>query len=192
MDEIKKTAEPKQIKKVVNSPVKTKKRSDIRKAADSFISDDAKNIKSYVVMDVLLPAAKKALCDIVTDGINMLLYGSTRSRNEVRGSQVDRVSWVDYSGRSRRTADEPRARSRFDFDEIIFNRRAEAEAVLDQMVEVINKYGFVTVADMYDMADLTQPYTSNKYGWMNLSTAEVVPTRGGGFVIKLPRAQVID
>lgn len=187
-----KSAEPRKIQKVVNGTAKTKKKSDIRKAADSFISEDAKNIKSYIVMDVLLPAAKKALCDIVTDGINMLLWGKTGARSSSHGPQVDKVSWVDYSGRSKRPAEQPQSRTRFDFDEIVFARRAEAEAVLDQMVEVIGKYGYVTVADMYDMADLTQPFTSNKYGWLSLASAEVIPTRTGGYVIRLPRAQVID
>lgn len=37
-----------------------------------FISEDAGNIKSYVVLDVLVPAIKKAIADIVTGGIDML------------------------------------------------------------------------------------------------------------------------
>ena len=66
------------IKKVVTSPVKTKK-NDGRKLANIFISEDAANVKSYVFMDVLVPAIKKAISDIVTNGIDMILYGETRS-----------------------------------------------------------------------------------------------------------------
>ena len=53
---------------------KTKKKN---KLVDTFISEDAQNIKSYILMDVLVPAIKKAISDIVTDGISMLLYGDT-------------------------------------------------------------------------------------------------------------------
>ena len=59
------------------------------------------------------------------------------------------------------------------------------------MQDVIDSYGVVTVADMYDMAQLTQPYTSNKYGWMNIRNAEVKRV-SDGYIIKLPKAMPID
>ena len=81
-------AERKKIEKVVTGKVKTKKKSEIRKLKDTFISEDVSNVKSYIVMDVLIPAAKKAISDIVRDGIDMILYGSAgksrSSTNSVR------------------------------------------------------------------------------------------------------------
>jgi hypothetical protein len=50
----------------------------------------------------------------------------------------------------------------------------------------------VTVADMYDMADSTAPYTSNRYGWTSLRTAEVKRVQGGYYIIDLPKAAPID
>ena len=64
--------------------------------------------------------------------------------------------------------------------------------VREQMLDIIERYGFVTVADVYDMADLTAPYTSNKYGWTNIRNAETMRLRDGGFVLKLPKAMPID
>ena len=63
--------------------------------------------------------------------------------------------------------------------------------MLTQMEATIDKYGFVTIADMYDLANLTSNYTDNKYGWMNVRNAEVIRARDG-YVIKLPRAVPID
>ena len=57
--------EEKKVTKVVNGPVKTK-RNDVRKLADIFISEDISNVKSYIFMDVLVPAIKKAIYDIVS------------------------------------------------------------------------------------------------------------------------------
>ena len=71
--------------------------------------------------------------------------------------------------------------------DITFETRGDAEAVLEQMDDVIDRYGIVTVADMYDMADLTAPYTSNKYGWTSINSAEVVRVRDG-YILKLPKA----
>ena len=74
----------------------------------------------------------------------------------------------------------------------MFETRGEAEMVREQMLDIIERYGFVTVADVYDMADLTAPYTSNKYGWTNIRNAETMRLRDGGFVLKLPKAMPID
>ena len=59
------------------------------------------------------------------------------------------------------------------------------------MQDIIETYGFVTVADLYDMVDLTPPYTANKYGWTNLRNADVVRIRDG-WIVKLPKAMPID
>ena len=64
----------KRVQKVVTGNVKTRK-NEVRKFTDIFISEDAANVKSYIFMDVLVPAIKKAISDIVTDGVDMILYG---------------------------------------------------------------------------------------------------------------------
>jgi hypothetical protein len=50
----------------------------------------------------------------------------------------------------------------------------------------------VTVADMYDMADLTAPYTANDYGWKSVVNADIVRARDGGWILKLPNARPIN
>ena len=57
--------EKRKTEKVVSGKVKTKKKGEMRKLKDVFISEDASNVKSYVIMDVLIPAAKKAISDII-------------------------------------------------------------------------------------------------------------------------------
>lgn len=186
------TAEEKKVKKVVSGKVKTKK-NDGRKLLGMFISEDAGDVKSYVVMDVLIPAIKKAISDIVTDGIDMILYGGKGKRASGSSSKVSYRSYYDDRDRSRRDRDRDdyRACGRFDYDDIIFETRGEAELVREQMVEIIDNYGFVTVADMYDMVDLTAPYTAAKYGWTNIRTAEVIRGRDG-YMLKLPKAMPVD
>lgn len=185
------TVSEKRVEKVVTGKAKTKK-NDVRKFTDVFISEDASNVKSYIFMDVLVPAIKKAISDIVTDGIDMILYGGTGGGRKSRSSS--RVSYRSYYDDDRRRDSkdrDSRARNRFDYEDIVFESRGEAELVREQMVELIDRYGFVTVADMYDMADLTAPYTANKYGWTNIRSAEPVRTRDG-YILKLPKAMMID
>ncbi len=179
----------KKVQKVVNGKVKTKS-NEGRKLASMFISEDATSVKSYIIMDVLVPTIKKTLFDIVTDSLDMILNGGTGSRKHKSGSKISYRSYYDDKRDDRRSGDY-RARGRFDYDDLIFDSRGECEAVREQMVDLIDTYGFVTVADMYDMADLPAPYTSNKYGWTNIRTAETVRVKDG-YVLKLPKAMPID
>lgn len=187
----KEAAEKKKMEKVVTGVAKVKKKSEISKVAGAIISEDLSNVKTHVISDVIIPAAKKLIYDIVKDGIDMLLYGGTgRSDKRSTGSKVSYAKFYD-DPRDRHTSSSTVTKTRFDYDDISFENRGDAEMVLKLMEEAIERYGFVTVADMYDLADLTQPYTSNKYGWINLNTAEVVRSRDG-YIIKLPRAVPID
>lgn len=191
-------AEPtreKKVQKVVQGKVKTK-RNEKRKLANIFISEDASNVKNYVFMDVLVPAIKKAISDIVRDGIDMVLYGeSGRGRSGGRSRSDDRPSYRNYyDDRRRDDRDRDRDRrgsSRFDYDDLIFDTRADAEFVKDGMLDDIEKYGMVSVATMYDLAGVTAPYTASSYGWMGLRYIEVKRVRDG-YILQLPKAIPID
>lgn len=184
-------AEEHKVEKVVKGPVVTRKKSSFDKLKCEFISDDAKNIKSYVFGEVLIPAIKKAISDIVTDGISILLYGESRGRANSSRSTADRVSYRSYYDSSYdRRAPINRSTS-YSYDDIILNSRGEAEDVLMRMDELMETYGLVRVADLYDLVGITGNYTDNKYGWTNIRNAEIVRVRDG-YMIKMPRAVPID
>ena len=65
--------------------------------------------------------------------------------------------------------------------------RGEAEEVLARMDELIDMYGQVSVADLYDLVGKTCEYTDNKYGWTNIRNAEPVRVRDG-YLLKMPKA----
>lgn len=180
----------KRVEKVVTGKVITKKKSGLSKLTDEFISDDAKNIKSYVIGDIIIPSIKKAVCDIVKDGIEMLLYGGTKVGGGSR-STADRVSYRNYYDRDTRPARDSRPSIGYSYDDIILNNRGEAQDVLDRMDELMDSYGLVRVADLYDLVGITGNYTDNKYGWTSIRTAEIVRVRDG-YMIKMPRAVPID
>ena len=189
-DEQKAKEREKKVEKVVTGKVITKKKNAISKLADEFISEDAKNVKTYVFGEVLIPAIKKAISDIVVDGINMILYGESRGGS--KRSTADRVSYRNYYDRDNRSsASRYSSTSRYSYDDIILDSRAEAEDVLTRMDELIDAYKVVSVADLKDLVGITGPYTDNNYGWTNISSAEIVRVRDG-YMIKMPRAIPID
>ena len=171
---------------------KTKKKSEVKKFTDVFIAEDITSVKEYIVNDVLIPAAKKAISDIITNGIDMILYGEARGKDRRRDGG-SRVSYTKYYERDRdRDYDRRRERkSVYDYDDIILDSRREAEDVLNRMDDLIDSYGMVSVADLYDLVGVNGHYTDNKYGWTNLRNAEVRRTRDG-YLIKLPKALPFD
>ena len=187
-EEKKKNPEEKKVEKVVKGGVKRKKKNEIHKFADVFISEDISSVKSYIFLDVLVPAVKKAILDIVTNGADMLLYGGNSKGR--KSSNASFVSYRNYSDRDRRTVNDSRA-SGYSCDDLIFDSRGEAEEVLTRMDELLDSYGLATVADLYDLVGVTGNYTDCKYGWTSLRYAEVVRVRDG-WKIKLPKALPID
>ena len=179
--------------KVVAGSVKVKKKNELHKFADVFIAEDTANVKNYILMDVLVPAIKKAGSDIIVNGIDMLLYGETgHSRKKTTSSNVSYNRFYDERKDEGRRADNTRSRSGYAYDTVVIETRAEAEEVLTQMDEIIDMYGSVRVADFYDLVGVTGDYTDNKYGWSSIRTAEIVRMRDGGYVIKLPKATPIN
>lgn len=187
----KNTQEKRVEKPVVTGKVVAKKKGLFSKLSEEFISEDAKNVKSYVFGEVLIPAIKKAISDIVTDGIDMILYGG--SRGDRKRGPADTVSYRNYYDRGGRSARDTRAVSntRYSTDDVVLSSRAEAEEVLDRMFELLDTYTVVRVADLYDLVGITGSYTDNNYGWTSLRTAEIVRVRDG-YIIKMPRAVPID
>lgn len=186
------TKPAKKVEKVVTGAVKTKKKSEIRKFTDIFISEDVGSVKSYIFTDVLVPAIKKAIYDVVTNGIDMILYSGSGEHSKKR-STVSRVSYDQCSKKvDRRDYSSNRSRTTLDYDDILFDNRGDAEVVLSTMEEMIDRYGFVSVGDLYDLAEIsTSNYMVNKYGWADIHSATVVHTRDG-YMIKLPRALPLD
>lgn len=185
------SAPEKKVEKVIAGTVKSKKKSEIRKFTDVFISEDINNVKSYILLDVLIPAIKKAISDIVTNGIDMILYGETgKTKSNSIASKVSYRSY--YDGRNgRRDYSAIRTKISYNYDDIIFDNRGEAEDVLSRMDELISTYGLVSVADLYDLVGVTGNYTDNKYGWTNIRSASVIRVRDG-YMLKLPKALPLD
>ena len=181
----------KKVEQVVVGKVRRKKKSDLRKMTDVFVSEDINNVKSYVVLDVLVPSIKKVISDVVTNGIDMILYGE--SGGTKKNSNSYRVSYRNYSDKNDRKIDYSRntSRNNYNFDDVVLDSRGEAEDVLMSMDDLISRYGMVTVADLYDLIGVTGNYTDNKYGWTDIRNASVVRIRDG-YILKLPKVLPIN
>jgi hypothetical protein len=191
----------KRVTKVTKGSVMKKKKSLSDSFAQMIYSEDTRSIGSYIVYDVLIPAFKDTISQMITTGIEMLLYGeSNKNRNIFRRGGHDRdpsrtqVSYNSFSNRDRdrdRGQRDSRNRFRQRFDDVILDTRSDAEEVLSNMVDLIDNYGVVTVADFYDLIGLPGEWSDNKYGWENLSQSYVERVRLG-YTLVLPKTTVLD
>lgn len=180
----------KNVQKAIAGTARQRKKSEIRKFTDIFISEDVDNVKSYILLDVIVPSVKRAVSDVIKNGIDMLLYGETDHRSS--SSTASKVSYRSYYDKNKNS--EPRqvrSHTGYGYDDIVLDSRGEAQEVLDRMDELVATYGTVSVADMYDLVGISGSYTDNKYGWTDIRSARIVRIRDG-FVIKMPRALPLD
>lgn len=180
----------KKLEKVVSGETKTRKKSEVKKLASIFAPEDADSVKSYILMDVIVPGIKNA----IADAVSILLFGET-GRLGGRRDKGSRVSYRDYYDDrrdNRREYGRPRAAAGFEYDDLVFETRGDADMVLDQLEAAIANYGIVSVADLYDLAGITcRNYTANRYGWTDIRNAKVLRSKDG-YILELPRTVQIS
>ena len=171
------------MQKVIDQPVVVKKPSTGKKLASIFFSEETDNLGDHIVFDLLIPAIKDTIVNIVTNGIEMLFYGKTGVRVKSSGGRVL------YDQFSKKTTPQRISRSVYDCDSVVFPDRGSAEMVLDQLIEYIDRYRQATVLDFYDACGVTSTsFNDQYYGWTDLRNARI-NRGGGGFVIDMPRPE---
>lgn len=189
----------KRVDSVVSGAIKRKK-SLGRRLVETFTGEDVHDAGTYVILEVLVPATKKLVLDMVTEGLNRVLWGSTGNRRPTINRQPDYTSYNRYYNMAQerrpdavaRNAPSNAYRRLYDFDDYIIPNRGEADMVLDRLNDLIMTYGAATVADLYDLLGQTGvPHTDQNYGWTSsrdMSTSRV----GNGYVLNLPRPVALD
>lgn len=194
--EVKKKAEEPRgpVDKIIEGKVVTRKPSRLKRVARSFVADDVQNIGDYLLIDVVVPAVKNLIRDLVVGGTDRALYGRSRpTRNGIGGgaptsfkTRYDKMS--DGSEPRRMLSRE--ARARHDFGEIILDDRAEAIGVIEALIARVDQYGVASVSDLYDFVGVSGSYADRSHGWRDLSTADVRQYRGG-WLLDLPQPEPI-
>lgn len=145
-----------------------------QKIAETFMTEDTKDVKSWLIMDVLIPGIKNTILDI----LSMVFFGEvdSRSRRSSRGGRDGRTNYSNYyrgssdrdSRRSRRNRDRDdyyHSDDRIDFRNIILRERRDAEDVVGALRDRIHANNSVSIAELMDLIDAPSNYTDCNYGW---------------------------
>lgn len=174
----------------VIAKAKVSKTSPIKEALKTFFVNDLPDIANHLVVDVAIPAAKNAITDMVTQGIQQLLYGAV-DVNRGRSS-----TYTSYGSSSRTTYTrgapnnvrylEPRNAVRQNtlrVDDLIFDSKADATEVIEYLAETIERYGQVSVASLYSSVGIQPKYTDERWGWTTLDAFELRSSRDGWIIV---------
>lgn len=194
-----KKAEAKKVEKVISGEAVRRKKPLSKRFTETFVQGEAKGVGSYILFDVLVPAAKDTIADAFSQGIERMLFGEARSTSR-RGHRPTGGGYTSYNRYSSKAPpwqreDRPsmsrRGRATHDFDEIILATRVEAEEVIDRLFDLVSKYDTATVNDLYDLVGITGNYTDDKWGWVDIRGAGVTRVRNG-YLLDLPRPEPLD
>lgn len=77
---------------------------------------------------------------------------------------------------------------------IVFEHRNDALVALSNLEDIFDRYGVVSVGDLYDEAAIKCDYTCSRFGWRNyddIHNAKVIKVKGG-YMIDLPEPVEFD
>ena len=180
------------VKPVVTGKVTRQKESTLDKLKKAWFGEDVVNVKDYVIFDVMIPALKATVSDMISNGVEVLLFGETRGKRKKEGK-----SYGDYyrrrDDRDRDRSDRGRVSGSRPYDDILLDSRGEAEEVLSQLSDLAYDYGQASVADLYDLVGISAKFTDEKYVWYkgDLRSAGVRRVRDG-YLLELPRPSRAD
>lgn len=188
------------------SQANVKKKSAGKKFIDEFIQDDLKDIGEYILWDVIVPTSKNAISELVSGGIDMLLFGKDgrstrrggrpaggRNYSSISSSKSNGVRIVSYNDREEKKHNVTVPRNIGNYDDLYFETRPKAEDALDELRSILREYENVSVADYFTVCKCEElsEFTDERYGWTSLDGVCVYMNAPGDFRINLPRPRAL-
>lgn len=187
----------KEIKKVVTGDAVVKQKSLGTKFKDVFFGGDFKATMRYVAADVVLPAIRDIIVNTTTEGIKRAVYGENNMRRS-GGMMSNYRPKTNYSSISSPFRPDPRGNvfmpdqaprrvmsARKEMNDVIVASRSDAEHILERMLDCIDQYESVTLADLYAMLGMPSSHVDNKWGWTYIKDAQIQQVQEG-YSIRLP------
>lgn len=190
-EEVEQKREPR-VAKTISSEVVERKKPLGKRFMAAFTGDDSRTVGQYVLFEVVLPAAKQLISDVVTQATERFLFGDSGGRRSSRPGYTayNRMSSTQNRREEPRVLSQ-RARATHNFDEIVLPDRRDAERVLEDLIACVDEYDVATVSDLYDLVGITGSFQDDKWGWYDLRDSRVKRVREG-YLLDLPRTQPIE
>lgn len=187
--------EKKEVKKVIEGEAIQRKKPIGKRFKEIFIGGDVHSVSRYLAAEVLFPAVRNMIFDATNKGMERILFGENapRRRPPQYGAKMTYHSGVRRDPRESRDFRPPDQGprplpQRSDSTEYLMSTRADAEKVLEQLIEIVDQYEVASVADLHELAGLEFSHIDHKWGWTYLGNSGIRQVREG-FIIELPPTQ---
>ncbi len=185
--------------KVVTGDVTIKAPGVATKFKRIFFGGDMKTAAVYVFGDVLIPAMQRLVLEAASKGLDQLIYGSDRRPHSSRSTYQPRVQYhnpnvVQAQSRpyaANRPIDRWRREDPINVGNIVVASRADADNVIEGMINIVDSYEVVSVADLYELLGQPTTHVDHKWGWTRLSGIESRQVKDG-YHIWLPPVEEIS
>lgn len=189
---------PKKDIKPVVSGAKKVQRPASKRFFDYLFAESPKDLARKVGRDVIVPRVKAGFEQAFNEFLSGMLWGNGMNRppsNIVPGAVI-RGGGINYQGISSQPSSMTQARqaitnqSSGNYQDLILPSQEYAEVLLANLIDLLNQYRVVAVADLYELAGQSPAISDNSYGWTSLDTARISKVRDG-FLLELPRPSLI-
>lgn len=170
-----------------------------RKFSRALFVDDRETVAEYVIKDVFFPTVREFIFSAVSGALEMALWGAVRGGGRRGGFHSgganrpnERTSYSSYYANSgyysQRPYQEDKSQKLDWRDFNFYETSAQAEDVLAELQDAIAEFGHVRLADFYQAVGRSNysDFTDEKWGWFDLSGANVRRVRGG-YIIDFPK-----
>ncbi len=140
----------------------------------------------YYTKDLIVAGVTHTLADVFEEEIEDVKDKKRDYTKPLRKS--GKYPWGEYN----RNYAEPKEAETFALPMLISNH-ADAVKVLNSLLEHVDVYKFVSVADYYEMVSVSPTYKDTLYGWTgsDLTDARII-TLDGEYSISLPVAKKLN
>lgn len=195
-------AAPAQTQKVISGDAEVRRRPLGQRFMKTFFGGSFKDFGRHIVMDVVAPGLRDVAAEGLHASIDQTVGGGRRSMNmpttSVAGGIFGRVM-TNYNQQPSSVLGMHRPDPRQaapsvpqpqynedDFEQLFIANRGDAEIVVDTMLDLLQEYGKVSIANVKGILGKSSLWTDNDWGWKDLNG--IAPRRHhGGYVIDLPR-----
>lgn len=184
----------KKLSPVVSGSTSVSKNTDPSNLVSKFLVEGVRTAGKSMITDVLLPQCKQAVYNAIINGINVLFWGpgGMKKSTTVLGAGTK----VNYAGANKAASVQKvtaTVKATMDPEDVTFETRMDAQNVYDTMLEVIDQYDKVSLADFLELANVANDnFTYRKYGWTNLPPADIRRLGNGSYYIRFPKMQVLQ
>ena len=176
-----------------------------KKIKNTFISEDAGNVGSYIWNDIIVPSIQDGLMNTIISAATMIFgrgrgpgyYNGYRPYNNISKAswrQPDRYDNTPYDRYGYRRDDRASDyRSTRSYRDVELESYEDMMDVIHELYSTLEHYHMVRVSDFFSAAGLTGEFTDNQWGWYDLPP-RITPRRtmSGRWTIDLPKPEPLN